>query len=90
MKDLEEPFIAKVKEYVDHQGIGGREIRIEKEGYLDYCLDTRNMTIAIYNFINRIDIFKYPDTTKVYYGHSDNGLGYFVLEEELEYAQDKR
>lgn len=78
---------AKIKESVEHQGIGGKEIVIEKELTINDILDKdfKEMTIAMYNFImRRIDLMeeKYGKQ-KVYYGHVGI-LGYFVAEDEIQ------
>lgn len=78
---------AKINKNVEHQGIGGQEIIIEKEITINDILDTnfQNMPIAMYNFIiRRIDLLdaKYGKR-KVYYGHVGI-LGYFVADDELE------
>ena len=71
---------------VKHQGIGGKEIIIEKEMTWDDALDTNfnQMPIAMYNFIRRrLDLDEEQGSMKIYYGHVDN-LGYFVAEDEIE------
>lgn len=67
--------ISKLKNEIQHQGIGGKYIVIEKK------VDITNLpgTIALYNFIQRWDK-ELPDN--LYYGHVKS-LGYFVAEEEL-------
>ena len=70
---------------VTHQGIGGKEISIEKEMTFDDVLDTNinQMPIAMYNFImRRPDLGIEEGRTKVYYGHVGL-LGYFVAEDEI-------
>lgn len=76
-----------IKENVEHQNIGGKEIIIERELTIDDILDTNfnEMPIAMYNFImRRNDLLeeKYGKR-KVYYGHVGI-LGYFVADDELE------
>lgn len=51
VKDLKEPIIKKIKKNVEHQGIGGLNIIIEKVMILDDV--ARMNTIGAYNFINR-------------------------------------
>lgn len=75
-----------IKENVEHQGIGGQEIVIERELTIDDILDMdfNKMTIAMYNFVmRRTDLLeeKYGKR-KVYYGHVGI-LGYFVADDEL-------
>lgn len=86
MKLLENAIIAKVKPEVKHQGIGGKEIIIEREGTIAYALDIplNEITIGLYNFIQRRpDLMDDEhDKVKLYYGHVGN-LGYFVAEDEL-------
>ena len=77
---------ATINKNVEHQGIGGKEIVIEKELTIDDVLDKdfKEMTIAMYNFImRRMDLMedKYGDR-KVYYGHVGE-LGYFVADDEI-------
>ena len=78
---------AKIKESVEHQGIGGKEIIIEREITIDDILDMdfNKMTIGMYNFVmRRTDLLeeKYGKR-KIYYGHVGI-LGYFVADDELE------
>ena len=88
MEDYKEPKIATVKDFVKHQGIGGKQILIEKHGKLSYILDMPfdNYTFAVANFTSRYDMNK-DENTVIYYGHVD-GLGYFVAEDELEDLHD--
>ena len=77
---------ARINKNVEHQGIGGKEIIIERELTIDDILDTNfdKMTIAMYNFImRRNDLLeeKYGKR-KVYYGHVGI-LGYFVADDEI-------
>lgn len=81
---------AKLKGNIEHQGIGGKEITIEKEMTGSYILDRdfKDMTIAEYNFIKRRpDLISMDeqqfDNMKIYYGHVGL-LGYFVAEDEIE------
>lgn len=74
-----------INKEVEHQGIGGKEIEIEKEMSLGKILDTNfnEMPIAMANFIfRRTDLFNKNDDMKVYYGHVGL-LGYFVAEDEI-------
>lgn len=77
---------------IKHQGLGGKEMRLEKETTLDYLLDKSftDMTIAEFNFIKRrMDLFiensdEECEKIKIYYGHrTDNNLGYWVCEDEI-------
>ena len=76
-----------INKEVAHQGIGGKEIILEKELIVKDFLDTNfnEMSIAMFNFINRrLDfINEENENKKVYYGHVEN-LGYFVAEDEIE------
>jgi hypothetical protein len=79
------PKLAKLKEGIEHQGIGGKYIVLEREDTLDYVLDIpiNEMTIGLVNLVKRrADLFDIPEDTKVYYGHI-NSLGYFILEDEI-------
>ena len=88
MKTLEQPYkLAKISENVNHQNIGGKLIYLEKAGVLYNIKDVpfSKMTIALVNFIKRIDIFNMDENTKIYYGHLQNvNLGYFVTENEID------
>ena len=81
-----------INKEVAHQGIGGKEIILEKELIVKDFLDTNfnEMSIAIFNFINRrLDfINEENENKKVYYGHVGN-LGYFVAEDEIERFEDE-
>ena len=86
MNELENPKIAKVKDNITHQGIGGKTIVISREGTLSYILDLNmsDYTIAVFNFVRRYNIMDIKDENKkLYYGHV-NGLGYFVAEDEID------
>ena len=86
IKNLEEPIIKKIKKNVEHQGIGGKEIRIEKETDVNYFLDKQinDFTIAESNFVRRrMNLILDEIPEKIYYGHVGM-LGYFVAEDELE------
>lgn len=78
---------ARIKENVEHQEIGGKEIIIERELTIDDVLnmDFNKMPIAMYNFIiRRNDLIEEKNgKRKVYYGHVGI-LGYFVADDELE------
>ena len=86
MNDLQEPKYATLIDSIEHQGIGGKEIMIEKQGTLTYLLDRRflDMTIGEMNFIQRrIDLISGDnENIKIYYGHVGL-LGYFVAEDEI-------
>ena len=83
---FEKPMLAKIKDDVEHQGIGGKMIVIERADTISYVLDynLNNMTIGLYNFvIRRPDILdEEHEDMKLYYGHV-GALGYFVAEDEL-------
>lgn len=76
-----------INKNVKHQGIGGKEIIIEKELTIDDILDKnlKEMPIAMYNFVlRRIDLIEEEyGSRKVYYGHVGD-LGYFVADDEIE------
>lgn len=73
----------KIKKHVNHQGIGGKEIRIEKELTADEVDEMAwNGNIACLNFCVRRDDFLPEFDKKLYYGHVGN-LGYVVCEDEL-------
>lgn len=75
---------------VNHQNIGGKEVRLEKEATLDYLLDKNlsDMTIAELNFVKRRTSLFMENTDeecskiKIYYGHVGN-LGYWICEDEI-------
>lgn len=85
----EGPRKAKLIDTIEHQGIGGKIIILEREGTMSFALDaysgiTNNVTIALFNFINRRDdIEELPRDMKLYYGHVGT-LGYFVAEDEID------
>jgi len=87
MEKYKNPKIVKLKENIEHQGIGGKVIVLEREGTLSYALDKPldEMNIALYNFIQRRPdlMTSGKDTMKLYYGHVGN-LGYFVSEDEFD------
>lgn len=85
MQDFEEPKVAKLINSIEHQGIGGKTIIIEKYGTINYALDMpfETMTIALFNFVNRRNLLDVDPNMKLYYGHV-GGLGYFVAEDEID------
>lgn len=74
----------KIKKFVDHQGIGGKEIIIERELTPDE-VDERALegNWACLNFALRRDDFLPDFNKKCFYGHVGD-LGYVVCEDELE------
>lgn len=84
MKDFEKPKIAKLIDGIEHQGIGGKNIILEKYGSMAYALDTpfEKMSIALYNFVLR-RLGSLDEGLELYYGHVGN-LGYFVAEDEID------
>lgn len=74
----------KIKNYVKHQNIGGKEIIIERELTPD---EVDNLALkgnwACFNFCIRREDFLPEFNKKLYYGHVGN-LGYVVCEDELE------
>lgn len=85
MMTNKEPYYVKLIDSIEHQGIGGQTMRIEKEGTMNYILDmsSDDYTIAVHNFIlRRDDIFTVDENMKIYYGHVNN-LGYFIAEDEI-------
>lgn len=82
-----------ISKKVEHQGIGGKEIILEKELLVKDFLDTNlnKMTIAMTNFIKRrLDfVDEKNEDKKVYYGHVGN-FGYFVAEDEIEMIENER
>ena len=81
-KKLNPMLVGTIADYIDHQGIGGKKIIIEREFNSSDILDQpiNKMNIACMNFLLRRPILGH--NKKVYYGHV-NGLGYFVAEDEL-------
>ena len=77
---------------VEHQGIGGKEIRIEREMSIAEAMDLGTIVAAIF-FCRRPDLMNFWKEKKkegkevgggkVYYGHVGY-LGYLVYEDELE------
>lgn len=84
LKKYEKPHLARINEAVKHQDIGGKYIVIERYGTMAYALDMPfdQMTIGLYNFVNRYNMLEAKEDTKLYYGHVGT-LGYFVAEDEL-------
>ena len=90
MKDLEKPYLVTLIDNIEHQGIGGKIMRIKKEGTMSYILDMScdEYTIAVHNFIvRRDDIFTVDENMKLYYGHINN-LGYFIGADEIKEVLD--
>ena len=74
----------RVKENVTHQGIGGKEIILER--YLtpdEVDNKASNGNIACLNFCMRRDDFLPEFNKNLYYGHVGD-LGYVICEDELE------
>ena len=84
---------ANINKKVEHQGIGGKEIILEKELLVKDFLYTKfnEMPVAMTNFImRRLDfIDEKNEDKKVYYGHVGD-FGYFVAEDEIEMIEDER
>lgn len=76
--------IRKIKDFVNHQDIGGKEISIERELTPDE-VDEKAMAgnIACLNFCLRRNDFLPEFNKRLFYGHVGN-LGYVVCEDELE------
>ena len=74
----------KIKEHVEHQGIGGKEITIERLVTMDEVDEKAwNGNPACFNFIKRRDdSMLLPHDMLLGYGHVGN-LGYVVCEDEL-------
>ena len=82
MIKFESPMKAKLVDDIEHQGIGGRVIIIEREVSLKEVEE--HNTIASYNFfMRRPDLISKEDTYKCYYGHVGN-LGYFIANDEID------
>lgn len=83
----ESPKLAKLKEGIEHQGIGGKYIVLEREDTITYALDMplEKMTIGLHNFcMRRTDLMSEEyENMKLYYGHVGT-LGYFVAEDEID------
>ena len=88
MEDLKEFKKVKLIDEIEHQGIGGATLILEKEGTILEVLDTNfyQMPIAMTNFVmRRMDIVApHKQKMKVYYGHNlETNLGYFIAEDEI-------
>lgn len=87
IKKMEKERIVRIIDSIKHQDIGGKKIRIEKEGTISDILDTNLnlMSIAMSNFMfRRNDFFNLPEEMKIYYGHElKSNLGYFIAEDEI-------
>lgn len=85
-KKLNPMIVGVLVKGIEHQGIGGKKIILEREFTVDDILDQpiNKMNIACVNFVLRRGDFIVPQNgkRKVYYGHV-YGLGYFVAEDEL-------
>lgn len=87
IKELNKFKKVKLIDSITHQNIGGKEFVIEKQGTLKDILDMGlSVNIATYNFIKRNNWFPMADESEiVYYGHViETGLGYWILESEIE------
>lgn len=76
--------VKKIKEFVTHQNIGGKEIIIEREltpDEVDY--QAMHGNIAALNFCLRRNDFLPDFNKKCFYGHVGD-FGYVVCEDELE------
>lgn len=84
MADVKEPYYVTLIDNISHQNIGGKTLRIEKEGTMAYIINTfsKDFTIAMYNFILRRDDIFTDENMPIYYGHIDN-LGYFIAKDEI-------
>lgn len=82
-----------INKEVEHQGIGGKEIILEKKLLVKDFLDIKfnEASVAMTNFIiRRLDfVDEKNEDKKVYYGHVGD-LGYFVAEDEIEMIEDER
>lgn len=88
MKEIEyeKPKKAKLIDNIEHQGIGGKVIILERE--MSFFTVAGMSTIAVWNFVNRrMDLSTKAisdwHNIKCYYGHVGN-LGYFVAEDEID------
>lgn len=85
-RKLNPMLIGRLVDDIQHQGIGGKKIILEREFTVNDMLDQPidQMNIAYVNLlIRRIDfIVPHNGNKKLYYGHI-NGLGYFIGEDEL-------
>lgn len=90
MKDLKDSFDVRINKDILHQGIGGKILRVEKEGTIKDVLDWNfdEMPIALQQFIMRRNDwmdFDLKEDLKIYYGHLYvNNLGYFIAEDEID------
>ena len=79
-------LVGRLVDNIQHQGIGGKKIILEREFTVNDILDQpiQQMNIACVNFLMRRMDFVVPHNgnKKLYYGHV-NGLGYFIAEDEL-------
>lgn len=84
MTDVKEPYYVTLINNISHQNIGGKTLRVEKEGTMAYIINTfsKDFTIAMYNFVLRRDDIFADENMPIYYGHIDN-LGYFIAEDEI-------
>ena len=87
MKILDQPIKRVIKKTVDHQGIGGKEILIERTMTAREAGEANNLASA--NFWERRPDLTSPKTDNiiVHYGHvkkSEAYFGYFVADDELE------
>lgn len=75
-----------IKKSVKYRDLGGKSISIEKTLTKKQIVDEANKgNWACYNFIDRRNDFqKLFDTSKFYYVHAEDGLGYVICEDELE------
>ena len=82
-------LIRRVKKTVTHQGIGGKEIRLEFELDADTVFDkaVNEGNWACSNVMNRRSDFNYEFPLKLYYGKV-GGLGYVVAEDEFEQEEE--
>lgn len=93
MKEYKTILKRRIIPSITHQGIGGKEILIERE--LTCKEAGKLLTIGAANFWNRRGDLcnKEHDNTIIYYGHvkSNDGswLGYFVAEDELESIEEE-
>lgn len=79
-------LIGRLVDNIQHQGIGGKKIILEREFTVNDIIDQpiQQMNIAYVNFLMRRMDFVVPHNgnKKLYYGHV-NRLGYFIAEDEL-------
>lgn len=78
----------RIKKNVQHQGIGGKNIFLERKLTPDE-VDCKAVegNIACFNFCLRRDDFSPEFNKELFYGHVGN-LGYVVCEDELEIKKD--